>query len=133
MKASNHPARTGPRLIRRRCFVIVMGALLAGLPCHALEPSAIVPLWPNGAPGEKGDIGEERDTTKATDNLISGRPVIRLGNVSKPTLSLFPAPANNNSGAAVMVCPGGGYSILALDLEGTEVCEWLNSIGITGV
>lgn len=95
--------------------------------------SPTLPLWPNGAPGEKGEIGEERDMTKPTDNLIASKPVVRLGNVSKPTISIYRPPTDKDTGAAVVVCPGGGYSILALDLEGTEVCEWLNSIGVTGV
>jgi len=64
--------------------------------------------------------------------LIAGKPVIRLGNVSKPTLTIFHAPKEHDTGAAVLVCPGGGYHILAMDLEGTEICDWLNSLGITG-
>jgi acetyl esterase/lipase len=70
--------------------------------------------------------------TTAKDKLIAGRPVIRLGNVSTPTLTLY-QPKGKNSGAAVVVFPGGGYQILAIDLEGTEVCDWLNSAGITCV
>ncbi len=98
----------------------------------AAEPKVIA-LWPKGAPGETGKIGPERDLTKPTDNQIAGKPVIRLGNISSPTISIYrPAPAKD-TGAAVVVCPGGGYTILAWDLEGTEVCEWLNSIGVTGV
>ena len=93
----------------------------------------VVELWPNGAPGEKGDIGEERDTTKPSDGWVAGKPVVRLGNVSKPTISVYRPPAGKDTGAAVLVCPGGGYHILAMDLEGTEVCDWLNSIGVTGV
>ena len=75
-------------------------------------------------------MGEEHDTTKPTDNLIAGRPLVRLGNVSVPTLTLYLAPKARNNGAAVVVFPGGGYSILAMDLEGTEVCDWLNGIGV---
>jgi acetyl esterase/lipase len=97
------------------------------------EPQAPIPLWPGPAPGEKGDIGEEKDTTKPSDGLIAGKPVIRLGNVSKPTLTFYPAPHDKNTGSAVIVCPGGGYYILAMDLEGTEVAEWLNSIGVNAV
>lgn len=97
------------------------------------SPVRVVDLWPGTAPGEKGDLGEERDLTKPTDQLIAGGRVIRLGNVSKPTLSVFKPAADRDTGASVLVCPGGGYHILALDLEGTEVCEWLNSIGVTGV
>ena len=93
----------------------------------------VLELWPNGAPGEKGNLGEEKDTTKPSDNLVAGKRLIRLGNVSKPTISIYRPPADKDTGAAVLVCPGGGYSILAMDLEGTEVCEWLNSIGVTGI
>lgn len=105
-------------------------ALFAATACLGAEPRA-VDLWPGTAPGEKGNIGEETDTTKPSDNLIAGRPVIRIGNVTVPTISVYPAPADKNTGAAVVVLPGGGYYILALDLEGTEVCQWLNSIGVT--
>jgi acetyl esterase/lipase len=90
-------------------------------------------LWPAAAPGEKGDIGPEHDTTKPTDELIAGRRVARIGNVSVPTLTVYRPPADKDTGATVVVFPGGGYYILAIDLEGTEVCEWLNSIGVTGV
>lgn len=100
------------------------------LTASAAEPIA---LWPSAAPGEKGDIGEEHDTSKPGDNLIAGKPVIRLGNVSTPTLTLYKPPHDKDTGAAVIVCPGGGYSILAMDLEGSEVCDWLASAGVTGV
>jgi acetyl esterase/lipase len=92
-----------------------------------------IPLWPAGAPGDKGDIGEEKDTTKTTDGLIAGKRLIRLGNVSNPTITICRPPKEKDTGCAVVVCPGGAYYILAMDLEGTEVVEWLNSIGVTGV
>lgn len=88
-----------------------------------------MPLWPNGAPDNPPGAGPEADMTTAKDNLIAGKPLIRLGNVSNPTLTLYTP--RNNSGAAVVVFPGGAYRILAIDLEGTEVCEWLNSAGVT--
>ncbi len=89
-----------------------------------------LPLWPDRAPGAPANPPAEADMTTAKDNLIAGKPIIRLGNVSSPTLTIY-APSQNNTGAAVVVFPGGGYSILAIDLEGTEVCDWLNSAGIT--
>ncbi len=89
-------------------------------------------LWPHAEPGAQPSSAPEVDTTTAKDNLIAGKPLIRLGNVSVPTLTVY-APKGKNSGAAVVVFPGGGYHILAIDLEGTEVCDWLNSIGITCV
>lgn len=119
-------------------------ALLASVPPADGTPRATSPaegdgspdpiiLWPEGAPGEEGDVGEEKDTTKATDGRIAGKPVIRLGNVSGPTIAVYPAPRETSTGAAVLVCPGGGYHILAMDLEGTEVVQWLNGLGVTGV
>ncbi len=103
------------------------GGLLAAVP----SPKVIA-LWPGAAPGDQGELGDERDMTKPTDRLVAGKPVVRLGNVSKPTLTLYRPAPGKDTGEVVMVCPGGGYSILAMDLEGTEVCEWLNSLGITG-
>jgi acetyl esterase/lipase len=87
-------------------------------------------LWPHGAPGAPASPSPEVDTTTAKDKLIAGKPVIRLGNVSTPTLTVY-SPTHKNTGAAIVVFPGGGYHILAIDLEGTEVCEWLDSVGIT--
>lgn len=92
-----------------------------------------VPLWPKGAPGETGSIDEEHDATKPTDSVVAGRRIIRLTNVSVPTLTVFKPLRGNATGTAVVVFPGGGYNILAYDLEGTEVCQWLNSIGVTAV
>jgi len=100
---------------------------------HAVEPTDVVPLWPGTAPGDKEPIGPEGDQTKDSDNLIAGKRLIRLGNVSSPTISVYQPPAQKRTGTAVVVCPGGGYQILAMDLEGTEVCEWLNSVGVTAV
>lgn len=91
---------------------------------------AVVVLWPDGAPGPRTATGPEHNTTTASDRQVAGRPVDRPGDVSVPTLSLFAAPQSDNSGAAVVVFPGGGYSELAIDLEGTEPCAWLNSIGV---
>lgn len=89
-----------------------------------------MPLWPNGAPGAAANLGPEVDTTTPKDSLIAGKPLIRLGNVSNPTLTLY-TPKGKNTGAAIVVFPGGGYHILAIDLEGTEVCDWLSSIGVS--
>jgi acetyl esterase/lipase len=83
-------------------------------------------------PGATSSVGPEADTTTAKDNLIAGKPLIRLGNVSIPTLTLY-SPKAKNTGAAVVVFPGGAYRILAIDLEGTEVCDWLSSVGVTCV
>lgn len=115
-------------------FLVIATVLITTpLASPGSEPGKVLELWPGAVPGERGAIGPERDTTKESDNLVAGKRLIRLGNVAKPTLSIYRPAADKDSGAAVLVCPGGGYDILALDLEGTEVCEWLNSIGVTGV
>jgi acetyl esterase/lipase len=99
----------------------------------AWQPSAghtQIPIWPKGAPGAANpNPPAEADTTTAKDNLIAGKPLIRLGNVSTPTITLY-QPTTKSTGAAIVVFPGGGYHILAMDLEGTEVCDWLTSSGI---
>jgi acetyl esterase/lipase len=106
---------------------------LAGL--LAAEPLAPIPLWPGPAPDEPDGfrLEQEHDKTGPSDRSVAGRPVVRLTNVSVPQLTVFPAPPDRNSGTAVIVCPGGGHHVLAYDLEGTEVCEWLNSLGVTGI
>ena len=67
-------------------------------------------LWPNGAPGAKGT--EDKD---------------------KPTLTFYLPPADKANGAAILVCPGGGYAGLAMDHEGVQICQWLNSVGMAGI
>ncbi len=93
-------------------------------------PAAEKPInvWPGKVPGEKGDIGQET----ATPSEPGKKQVLRISNVSVPTLQFYPA-TKNNTGTTVVVCPGGGYNILAWDLEGTEVCDWLNSLGVNAV
>jgi acetyl esterase/lipase len=121
-----------------RTRLLILGALVGGSvslfgqkPAWQPAPGHLtLPLWPKGAPGAAPNPAAEIDVTTAKDNLIAGKPLIRLGNVSNPTLTLY-APKGKNTGAAVVVFPGGGYRILAIDLEGTEVCDWLNSAGVT--
>jgi acetyl esterase/lipase len=110
----------------KTALLLALALLAAPL---ARSQQVTLPLWPNGAP-EPYTGGPERDATLPTDNLIAGKPLMHLTNVSKPTLAFYPPPAAKNNGAAVLVFPGGGYRILAYDLEGTEVCTWLNSIGV---
>jgi acetyl esterase/lipase len=96
-----------------------------------------VPIWPGAAPGASRDPGPEEDAVTVTSasgeaKLVAGKPWIAVGNVSRPTMTVY-SPEGQNTGAAVVVFPGGGYNILAIDLEGTEVCDWLTSEGITCV
>jgi len=66
------------------------------------------------------------------DFLPGGRPAVAVSNVTRPTMTVY-SPKGKNTGAAVVVFPGGGYQVLAIDLEGTEVCDWLTPKGITCV
>jgi acetyl esterase/lipase len=64
--------------------------------------------------------------------LIGGKRTTAVRNVTQPTMTVY-SPTGKNTGVAMVVFPGGGYSILAIDLEGTEVCDWLTAKGITCV
>lgn len=92
-----------------------------------------IPIWPNGVPGPSANLPAEADTSNAKSELIAGKPLIRLGNVSVPTITLYKPAKAESPVPAVVVFPGGGYQILAIDLEGTEVCNWLNNAGIACV
>src|SRR5258708_7443769 len=85
--------------------ISVLASLLFAQPPKPPQPEL---LWPGGAPGAQGT--EDAD---------------------KPTLAAYPVPQGRGTGTAVIVCPGGGYSPLAMDLEGDQVARWLNSIGVT--
>lgn len=91
-------------------------------------------IWPGAAPGAPANLPPEADTTTAKDHSVAGRPVIRLGNVVTPTITVYKTKAaGSEPRPAVVVFPGGGYRILAIDLEGTEVCDWLTSAGVNCV
>lgn len=112
-------------MIRAISFAALL--LVAQLACAAAKPT-VMKIWPGDVPGEKGDIGEE----KAVADTATP-PTTRVSNVTQPTISVFPAPADKNTGAAIVICPGGGYNILAWDKEGTEIAEWANSMGVNAV
>ncbi len=124
------------RFNRWNCAALLGLALSLSLApsAWAAEPARItLPLWEGKAPGDTQDLGPEIDISKPGKELVAGRDLIRLKNVSKPTIEVRKPNAEIDTGAAVLVCPGGGYNILALDLEGSEICDWLNSFGVTGV
>lgn len=109
-------------------LTILLLSIVSVTSATAVEPLTLK-VWPDKVPGEQGDIGEEH-LQPLTGN---GKPIQRLANVTQPTLTVFRPEKEKDTGAAVLICPGGGYNILAWDLEGTEVAEWLNSIGVTGI
>jgi acetyl esterase/lipase len=99
---------------------------LLALAAHAAEPVTL-PLWPQGAPEPAGfTLEAEKEIPKKNDADVK-----RVTNVSVPTITVYKPEKPN--GTAVIVCPGGGYSILAIEHEGTQVCEYLNTLGITCV
>ncbi len=114
------------------CVVCALGNFLSGQ-TPVWQPSAghtQLPIWPSTMPA--GRPGPNAETAAEARSLVGGRPWQYVSNVSRPTLTVY-SPTTTNTGAAVIVFPGGGYQILAIDLEGTEICDWLTSKGITCV
>ena len=91
----------------------------------AAEPTTL-PVWPIKPPGDSSTIGPEQWGT-------NGKPSKRVTNVTLPTLTVFRPAPDKETGVAVIVCPGGGYSALMMDYEGEDVARWLNTLGITGI
>jgi gluconolactonase len=115
-------------MVRSMCLRVII--LMAAVPlcaCSA-DPLPVLDVWPKAAPGEKGDLGDEKITTGKGTNVVKS-----ITNVSKPTITVYQPANDKNTGAAVVVAPGGGYTNLAWEHEGTMVGEWLQSIGVTGV
>lgn len=103
-------------------------SLAVALPLRAAEPE-VLPVWPGAAPGEVGAVGPETEQKPKAGEM----PIKRITNVTKPTIHVYRPAKDKDTGVAVIVCPGGGYNILAWEHEGTQVAEWLNSLGVTGV
>jgi acetyl esterase/lipase len=116
------------------CFLVSFLGFSAQAQDAGWQPSpghTQIPLWPGTPPDAQPSSGPETVATE-TKSLVAGKSWVYVGQVSRPTLTVY-SPAGQNTGAAVVVFPGGGYQILAIDLEGTEVCDWLISKGITCV
>jgi acetyl esterase/lipase len=110
-------------LLSRPLAFIVAVVIVAAASVQAAEPP-VLDVWPGKVPDQtRPEKPEKVDKSK----------IIRVGEVSKPTLTVYHAPKDKDTGASIIIAPGGGYSILAWDLEGTEVADWLNSIGVTGI
>jgi acetyl esterase/lipase len=101
--------------------------LALALSARAAEPK-VIKLWPGKAPGETKEIGPEKYQAQKSPNDVK-----RLTNVSEPTISIYAPSKDKANGCTVIVAPGGGYSILAIEHEGTQTCEWLQSLGVTAV
>jgi len=122
------------------CHVSVLAVILA-LPIGSQVLAAAEPLVVDVWPGKPADdnaakIGKEhfRDLiVNGKPYTVDGKPTKWLTNVTKPTLTIYKPAREKNTGVAMLICPGGGYHNLGWDVEGTEIAEWLNSIGITGI
>ncbi|MBL9188692.1 MAG: alpha/beta hydrolase [Opitutaceae bacterium] len=112
--------------------ILLSTALGAAASLQAAAP-LVLDVWPATPPGETRTLPPEADQTKDSDKLIAGRRIIKLGNVSTPQIAVYRPAKEKDTGTAIVICPGGGFNILAYDLEGTEVAAWLNSIGVTGI
>ena len=114
-------------------FCVVAAIDGQSAPADSWQPSAghtQIPIWPAAAPDLQPVPGPE--TVTSSKELLAGKPVISVTNVTRPTITVY-APEGKSAGAAVLVIPGGGFEILAMDFEGTEICDWLTSKGITCV
>ena len=115
------------------CVVFAFGVLRAQTPTWQPSPGHTqVPIWLEAAPDSQPAKGPETVESSGKNFLVAGKSVVGVYNVTRPTMTVY-SPTANNSGAAVIVFPGGGYQGLAIDLEGTEVCDWLTPKGITCV
>ena len=113
------------------CIVSASFGLGAQTPPWPPSPGhAQVPIWPSTVAAGRAE--PDGETTSVVESMVAGRPWLQVRNVSRPTLTVY-SPKGTSAGAAVIVFPGGGYQILAIDLEGTEVCDWLTTKGITCV
>jgi acetyl esterase/lipase len=115
--------------MRRLLFAVGL-ALVPGLaPLRAAEKPLVLDVWPGKPPGDKGDAVPEKVTPEKND---PGK-IDQITNVWQPTLTVYRPAKEKDTGAAIVIAPGGGYNILAWSKEGVEVAEWLNTLGVTGI
>ena len=120
-------------LILALCALLSVGALNAQQSGWQPSPGhEQIPIWPGAAPDPQPVPAPEKVAATGSGSLVAGRPWVKVENVTRPTMTVY-SPTGVNTGAAVVVFPGGGYQILAIDLEGTEACDWLTAHGITCV
>jgi acetyl esterase/lipase len=120
-------------LIFALCVVFAFGGVSAQQTTWQPSPGHTqVPIWTGAVPDQQPVAGPEVAKTTGKEFLVAGRPAVGVSHVSQPTMTVYSS-TGKNTGAAVIVFPGGGYEDLAIDLEGTEVCDWLTAKGITCV
>src|SRR5512133_1719262 len=105
-------------------FAILLFSTFA-INCNA--QNTVLKVWPNGVPGS---LTSDKYSEKTT---VSGDIVSRYEKVTDPTITVFLPSAEKANGTAVLICPGGGYGVLAFDHEGYAIARWLNDNGIAGI
>jgi acetyl esterase/lipase len=121
---------------RRITIVTPVFCLYLVLPAMAADKPIVVELWPAKALNEAGNIGPEkvRMSPRLTKREVEVTESTRmLTNVTKPSITIYRPAKKKDTGAAVLICPGGGYWNLYWELEGEEVAAWLTSQGLTGI
>src|SRR5687767_15996471 len=121
-----------------RFIAILFFAAAGSVACSqpVADGPQVVEIWPGTPPDEPGTIGAEttRMSPKSERKQVEVfEPTLLVTNVTKPTISIHRPAKEKDTGAAVLICPGGGYWNLYWQLEGEEVAAWLNSIGVTGI
>lgn len=108
--------------------ILLLIALAGGAPRAWAAQTTTLKLWPGLPP-----LSLPADKPEAELPLEPGQhpDIVRLGNVSRPEITVYHPPVAKRNGTAILICPGGGYYILATKHEGTQVAEWLNQIGVT--
>jgi len=112
--------------------LLVLSQVLFALPWQPGQGHHQVPIWPTGKMPDVLKNTKPEFAEKITKPLVAGKPWVAVNNVSKPAMTVY-QPKGKNSGAAVIVFPGGGFRVLAIDLEGTEICRWFTAQGMTCV
>jgi acetyl esterase/lipase len=102
--------------------------LMLSLSALAAEPTLTLNVWPDQAPGETGQLAPEK-----TELFTTPLPKKQTTNVSRPTLEVFRPAREKTNGAAIVICPGGGFNVLMMDYEGEDCAVWLNTLGVTGI
>jgi acetyl esterase/lipase len=123
--------------MNRTTLVVALAAWLC-IACTAAgaDKPQVVELWPGKAPDETGTIGPEKMVMSPRldrKQVEVTEPTRMITNVTRPTLTIYRPTKEKDTGAAVLICPGGGYWNLYWQLEGEEVAAWLNSLGVTGI
>jgi acetyl esterase/lipase len=115
-------------MLRLFTLALILG-VFSTLQLFAADAPEALDVWPAVAPG----VPENPPAEKWDKNEPGKAPFIKVTNVSKPTIQFYPAPKEKNTGATLIICPGGGYKMLMMDYEGADAATWLNGLGVNAV